>query len=174
MANRRLISKTITDTDAFLEMPLSSQALYFHLCQRADDDGFVGNPKTIIKLIGANTDDLNILFIKKYVLGFESGVVVIKHWLIHNLIRKDRYNETTYIEEKSKLFLDDKRAYTFRQTGNVIPVGTQMTPQDKLSKDKLSKDNIYSKLPTYDTSKNPPLNKNRLDELLEKRKNDIS
>ena len=105
MAERRMFSKTIIDSDAFLDMPLSTQALYFHLSMRADDDGFINNPKKIAKMIGANDDEFKVLFTKKFIIGFENGIIVIKHWKIHNYIRNDRYHETKYKEQKSTLSL---------------------------------------------------------------------
>ena len=112
MAERRMFAKTIIDSDAFLDMPLSTQALYFHLSMRADDEGFVNNPKKIQRMIGASDDDCKLLMAKRFILTFESGVIVIKHWYIHNYIQKDRCKETLYQEEKSTLALDDKKAYT--------------------------------------------------------------
>ena len=112
MADRRMFSKKIIDSDAFLDMPLTTQALYFHLSMRADDDGFVSNAKRIKTMIGASDDDLKLLIAKRFVLTFESGVVVIKHWRIHNYIQNDRYTPTTYVEEKATLSLDVKNAYT--------------------------------------------------------------
>ena len=100
MAQKRMFSLQIVDTDAFLDMPLSSQLLYFHLTMRADDEGFIGNPKKIMRLIGVQDDDMKILLAKRFILSFESGVVVIKHWLIHNTIRMDRFNKTSYGKEK--------------------------------------------------------------------------
>lgn len=99
MAERRMFSKKIIDSDAFLDMPLTTQALYFHLSMRADDDGFVSNPKRIRTMVGASEDDLKLLIAKRFVLTFDSGVVVIKHWRIHNYINPDRYIPTTYVEE---------------------------------------------------------------------------
>ena len=93
----------IIDSDAFLDMPLSTQALYFHLNMRADDDGFVGNPKRIQRLVGASEDDLKLLIAKRFLLVFEDGVIVIKHWRMHNTIRNDRYTRTAYIEELKRL-----------------------------------------------------------------------
>lgn len=107
-----MFSMSIVDTDAFLEMPATSQLLYFHLSMRADDEGFVGNPKKIIKMGGFNDDDLRMLLTKRFILGFESGVVVIKHWLIHNTIRKDRFNPTNYNSEKNLLCIKENNAYT--------------------------------------------------------------
>ena len=103
MAQRRMFSKKITDTDKFLDMPLSTQALYFHLNMDGDDDGFVGNPKTIKKKIGANDNDLDLLVFKQFIIPFENGVIVIKDWRIHNTLRNDRYTPTIYQEEKKAL-----------------------------------------------------------------------
>src|SRR3990167_1792929 len=108
---RRMFSPDIVGSDAFFEMPTSSQALYFHLGMYADDDGFV-NPKKIMRMMSAGDDDLKVLITKRFVLPFESGVIVIKHWLIHNLIRSDLYKETSYKKEKALLGLNDNGAYT--------------------------------------------------------------
>ena len=111
MAERRMFAKTIIDSDAFLDMPMSARLLYYDLAMRADDDGFINSPKKIMRFVGASMDDLNILAIRKFIIPFDNGVVVIKHWRIHNYIRKDRYSETTYSEEKSLLEVDENRAY---------------------------------------------------------------
>ena len=103
MADKRMFSLKIVDSDLFLDMPLSSQCLYFHLSMRADDDGFVNNPKKIIKIIGANEDDLKILIAKGLVIVFEKGIIVITHWKINNFIRKDRYKPTLYENEVQSL-----------------------------------------------------------------------
>lgn len=112
MAERRMFAKTIIDSDAFLDMPLSAQALYFHLSMRADDDGFINNPKKIQRMIGASDDDCKLLLMKRFIIAFESGVVVIKHWKIHNYIQKDRYKPTVYQEEKSLLIEKKNKVYT--------------------------------------------------------------
>ena len=112
MAERRMFAKTIVLSDAFLDMPLSARCLYFTLGMLADDDGFVNSPKSVMRQVGASMDDMNILLTKKFVLSFDSGVIVIKHWRIHNYIQKDRYKETKYLEEKSELCIDDNGAYT--------------------------------------------------------------
>lgn len=112
MAERRMFAKTIVDSDAFLDMPMSAQALYFHLAMRADDDGFVNNPKKIQRMVGASDDDARILLSKRFILLFESGVVVIKHWRIHNYIQSDRYKPTVYSEEKAQLESKNNGAYT--------------------------------------------------------------
>lgn len=112
MANRRLFSRTVARSDAFLDMPLSTQALYFHLGLEADDDGFCSAPKTIARLIGAAQNDYDLLVAKGFLIQFDDGVVVIKHWRINNTIRKDRYHETEYQEHKKALYLKDNQAYT--------------------------------------------------------------
>lgn len=112
MANKRMFTMKIVDSDAFLEMPLSTQCLYFHLNMRADDDGFIGNPKRICKLIGCNDDDLKLLIAKRFVLVFDNGVIVIKHWRMHNTIQKDRYVPTTYSDELKQLGIKDNKSYT--------------------------------------------------------------
>lgn len=106
-----MFAKTIIDSDAFLDMPLSTQSLYFHLSMRADDDGFVNNPKKISRMIGCGEDDLKLLIAKRFLLYFESGVVVIKHWLIHNTIRKDRKIPTNYQDEYQQLDKKDNGSY---------------------------------------------------------------
>lgn len=115
MAQKRMFTMKIVDSDAFLDMPLSSQCLYFHLNMRADDDGFVGNTKRIMRMIGASEDDLKILLAKRFLILFEDNVVVIKHWWLHNTLVKDRYHETTYTDEKAQLFIKENKAYTLNQ-----------------------------------------------------------
>jgi len=141
MANRRMFSLKIVDTDAFLEMPQSSQLLYFHLAMRADDDGFVANPKKVMRMIGSQDDDFKVLLAKRFILTFESGICVIKHWLIHNLIRVDRYSETQWIKEKQMLVIDEKtKKYSIdKEKYPVIPNGNQMQPQVRLGKVRLGK-----------------------------------
>lgn len=131
MAERRMFCKTIIDSDVFLDMPLSSQALYLHLSMRADDDGFVNNPRKIQRMIGASDDDLKILLAKRYILGFESGVIVIKHWRINNYIRNDRYKPTVYIEEKGMLTVKENGSYTeAHKVQEPIPIEAPK-PKDK-------------------------------------------
>ena len=138
-----MFSKQIIDSDAFLDMPASSQLLYFHLVMRADDEGFVGNPKKIMREVGIQGDDFKILIAKRFLITFESGVIVIKHWLIHNTIRMDRFNQTSYQDEKKLLTTKENRAYTELATVG-LPTGNQLVTQVKLSKVKLSKDSIAS------------------------------
>lgn len=112
MAKRRMFTIKIVDSDAFLDMPLSAQALYFHLSMRADDDGFVNNPRKIQRMIGASDDDIRLLIAKKFIIVFESGVIVIKHWKMHNYIQSDRYEPTAYVEEKSHLITNENKSYS--------------------------------------------------------------
>ena len=134
MAKKRMFSQQITESDSFLDMPLSTQALYFHLGMSADDDGFVNNPKRIQRVIGANEDDLKLLIAKNFVLAFDSGVMVIKHWKINNYIQKDRYTPTVYEEEKAQLFEKPNRAYTF-----CIQDVYKLDTQTRLDKTRLDK-----------------------------------
>jgi hypothetical protein len=138
-----MFAKTIIDSDAFLDMPPSTQVLYFHLAMRADDDGFINNPKTIMRMVGAKDDDIKLLIAKRFIIPFESGVVVIKHWRIHNYIQKDRYTETKYIEEKNQLIINEKNGYSLKQirllddeNDNVYILDTQV----RLGKDRLELD----------------------------------
>lgn len=150
MAERRMFAKTIIDSDAFLDMPLSTQSLYFHLSMRADDDGFINNPKKIQRMVGCGDDDLKLLMAKRFILVFDSGVIVIKHWKIHNYIRNDRYKPTLYQEEKAELAEENSKAYTFKteviESENHLGIpdgnrmGYQMDTQVRLGKDRLVKD----------------------------------
>lgn len=145
MAERRMFAKSIVLSDAFLDMPMSARCLYFTLGMLADDDGFVGSPKAIMRQCGSSVDDMNILLAKRYVLGFESGVIVIKHWRMNNYLQNDRHKPTTYLEELSTLEIDEKGAYTEGNgqcIQNVYKVDTQVSI-GKDSKGKNSKDNTY-------------------------------
>ena len=141
MAERRMFAKTIIDSDAFLDMSLSTQALYFHLSMRADDDGFVNNPKKIQRMIGSGDDEMKMLIAKKFIIPFDSGVCVIKHWRIHNYIQKDRYKETVYKEEKSYLLLKDNKSYKYMGTPCIQDVSIPET-QVRIGKDRIGKDRI--------------------------------
>lgn len=122
-----MFTKKITESDAFLEMPLSTQCLYFHLNMYADDDGFVNNPKRVMRVIGSNDDDLKILIAKNFILVFESGVIVIKHWRMHNTLQNDRYHPTDYQEEYAQLGLKDNKSYTWKQNGNILETEHNIT-----------------------------------------------
>lgn len=136
-----MFAKTIIDSDSFLDMPLSTQVLYFHLSMRADDDGFINNPKKIQRMVGCGDDDLKLLIAKNFIIPFESGIVVIKHWKIHNYIRNDRYKETVYKEEKAMLETKENNVYTIGMSSG-IPNGYQMDTQDRIGKDSIGKSSI--------------------------------
>lgn len=151
MGDKRMFSKVITESDAFLDLPLSTQALYFHLAMQADDDGFVSSPSKTIRMVGASKNEYDLLLAKKFILAFEDGIIVIKHWLMHNCIRKDRYKPTVYIKQKETLYLKENNAYTTDFTKGEpvrlslgIPDDNQMEPEgipvvgvDKVSIDKV-------------------------------------
>lgn len=143
MAERRMFSKFIIDSDAFLDMPSSAQALYFHLAMRADDDGFVNCPKKIQRMVSSSDDDLKILLAKRFLIPFESGIVVIKHWRIHNYIQKDRYKPTVYQEELKRLTVKKNGAYT-----ECIQPVSKMDSQVRLGKDSIGKDSINTSAPS--------------------------
>lgn len=148
MAERRMFAKSIIDSDAFIEMPMSARLLYYDLSMRRDDDGFVNSPRKIMRIIGATSDDMNILIARKFVIAFDNGVVVIKHWRIHNYIQNDRYKETNYKEQKALLTYDENKAYRLAENPCIQNVYTLET-QDRLGKDRIGKDKKYK-------GKNPP------------------
>lgn len=146
MAERRMFAKTIIDSDAFLDMPATSQVLYFHLAMRADDDGFVNSPRRVMRLVGCGEDDLRVLIAKRFLIPFDSGIVVIKHWRIHNYLRNDRYKETTYTDEKAMLTVKENGAYSLMDTNGIpvgIPDGIPVVDagKDSIGKYSLGKDN---------------------------------
>lgn len=142
MANRRMFSLDIVDTDAFLDMPSSAQNLYFHIGMRCDDDGFCANPQRIIKILGASKDDLNILLLKKFLLPCNNGVVVMKHWWMHNTKRKDTYKRSNYLDDNPELKINGNKAYTYSEDGvRYLSVNGALT-QDNISKVNISKNNI--------------------------------
>lgn len=144
MAERRMFAKTIIDSDAFLDMPLSTQCLYMHLSMRADDDGFINNPKKIQRMIGASDDDLKVLIAKNFIIPFESGIVVIKHWRIHNYIRGDRKHSTVYSEEFSMLDVKENGAYSMptkcQSTDRQLTVNRYT--EDSIGKNRIDKESI--------------------------------
>lgn len=143
MAQRRMFSKKVTDTDTFLDMPLSTQALYFHLNMHADDDGFIDNTKTIQRMIGSSDDDRKLLIAKQFLLPFDNGVVVIKDWRVHNYIRKDTYNKTMYPKELEQLQVNKSGQYerqnlvTYTERPRAVD---ETLTQVRLGKDRLGKD----------------------------------
>ena len=138
MAERRMFTKKITESDAFLDMPSSTQMLYFHFSMNADDDGFVNNPKKIQKMCGASDDDFKLLIVKSFIILFDSGIIVIKHWKMHNYIQADRYRPTDYVEEKSMLGIKSNKAYTL----DVSKMDTECIHNGYIGKDSIGKVSI--------------------------------
>lgn len=141
MAERRMFAKTIVESDAFLDMPTSARLLYYDLGMRADDDGFVNAPKKIMRETGASQDDLSLLIGKKFIIPFEDGVVVIKHWRIHNYIQRDRYKETKYKKDKAQLHLDENNSYTLGE-GKPIPCIQSVSKMDTQDRLEIGKDRL--------------------------------
>lgn len=163
MAERRMFAKSIVMSDAFLDMPLSSRCLYFTLGICADDEGFIGNPKSIMRQCGADQNDLDILMQKRYVLGFPSGVIVIKHWRMNNYLRTDRIRSTTYIEEKDTLTIDKRGAYTeVNKVG--IPHDNQVSTKCQPSDNHMSEIGIPS-IGKYSIDKNNNILSDRSDDV---------
>lgn len=138
MAERRMFTKRITESDSFLDMPSSTQMLYFHFSMNADDDGFVNNPKKIQKMCGASDDDFKLLIVKSFIILFDSGIIVIKHWKMHNYIQADRYRPTDYLEEKSMLGIKSNKAYTL----DVSKMDTECIQNGYIGKVSIDKDSI--------------------------------
>ena len=138
MAERRMFTKRITESDSFLDMPSSTQMLYFHFSMNADDDGFVNNPKKIQKMCGASDDDFKLLIAKSFIILFDSGIIVIKHWKMHNYIQADRYRPTDYVEEKSMLGIKSNKAYTL----DVSKMDTECIQNGYIGKDSIGKVSI--------------------------------
>ena len=133
-----MFTKRITESDAFLDMPSSTQMLYFHFSMNADDDGFVNNPKKIQKMCGASDDDFKLLIAKSFIILFDSGIIVIKHWKMHNYIQADRYRPTDYVEEKSMLGIKSNKAYTL----DVSKMDTECIQNGYIGKDSIGKVSI--------------------------------
>ena len=142
MAERRMFAKTIVLSDAFLDMPMSARCFYFTLGMFADDDGFVNNPKAIMRQCGASIDDMNVLLAKKFVLLFEDGVIVIKHWRINNYLRNDRYVQTKYTDDKALLTLDENSAYTMESGVGIPSVGIPKDGIPSIGKDRIVEDRL--------------------------------
>lgn len=153
MAERRMFAKSIVLSDAFLDMSLSARCLYFTLGMLADDDGFVGNPKSIMRQCGASQDDMVTLLQKRYVLTFESGVIVIKHWRMNNYLQNDRHKSTTYLEELSTLEIDERGAYTEKKNAMYTEcIQNVYTDKNSIDKNSIGKNNIF-RPPTVDEVK---------------------
>lgn len=143
MANRRCFSKDIVCSDDFYDLPISSQALYFHLGMQADDRGYVNNARSIIKIIGSSAGDLEQLINKKFVLVRETNLILIKGWRINNTIQPSRLVETKYTEDLKKLFFDENNSYTENNTDKPCQqIVDNLSTQDNLIKDNINKDNL--------------------------------
>lgn len=156
MAKRRMFNSQIIGSDAFLDMPLTTQALYFHLNMDADDDGFLNSSKRIIRTINANKNDFDLLIAKGFIIVFENGVTVIKHWLIHNTVRKDRKKPTVYVEELKRLKIKGNSSYTLNN-GNDNQMATKWQPDDSVIEVKLSEVNLIEE--KIDKKEKAPLKK---------------
>lgn len=131
MAERRMFSKSVVESDPFMDMPAEAQALYFHLNMAADDDGFCDNPRSIMRACGASNDTMKLLISKKFVLTFEKNdgfVVVVKHWRLNNYIRKDTYHETKYKEFMRELYFDENQSYSMNPGDGHVPCLPQSSP----------------------------------------------
>ena len=176
MAERRMFNKQITRSDAFLDMPRSTRLLYYDLNLDADDDGFVDKYKSIMRLTGASEDDLKLLIAKSFILPFENGVIVIKHWRMNNLIRSDRYKPTVYQEEKSQLLLKDNGSYT-KKTTIGIPNDNQSETQYSIGENSLDKESKVEEGEQVATPSSKRFSKPSLEEVkeyCEQRKNGIN
>lgn len=152
MAQKRMFSLAVIDTDRFMDMPVSTQALYFHLGMHGDDDGFVASPKTIARSAGCNDDDLRLLIQKQYIIPFESGVIVISDWCINNTLRNDRYKPTVYQAEKSLLTTSPAGGYVKRSdvgipSGNQtetngIPMVSSLEPQHNIAEHRITEHRV--------------------------------
>ena len=149
MANKRMYSKDVTDSDAFIEMSSAAQALYFHLNQGADDDGFNNQVQLAIMKAHASTDDLKILMAKNFVIRFECGVIVIKHWRLHNTLRKDRYTPTNYQEELNLLGIKDNGVYTLgcQPVAERLPSGCPSIDKDSVVESSVVEESIEEAAP---------------------------
>lgn len=143
MAERRMFAKTIIDSDIFLDMPLSAQCLYFHLAMRADDDGFLNNVNRIMRTVGVNKDDYNILLVRNFVIQFDDGICVIKHWRIHNYIQNDRYHETNHTDKKELLSIANDKAYTLDKTNKKLK-GNKIVERNLIENNKCIQDGYIS------------------------------
>ena len=157
MAERRMFTKKITDSDAFIELSSSAQALYFHLNQGADDDGFNNQIQNAMFKSHSTIDDLKVLMLKNFIIRFDSGVIVIKHWRMHNTLRKDRYTPTNFQEELKCLGIKDNGSYTLCDDG--CHLVAKRLPQDSIGKIRIDKDNISTA--SNDAKAIVPINENQ-------------
>ena len=185
MAEKRMFSRVITESDAFLDLPLSTQALYFHLCMYADDDGFLSGYRKIMRMVGASQNEYDLLVAKRFVLQFDDGIVLIKHWLMHNYLRKDRYNPSVYTTEKSMVFIKSNKSYTLDSEKGVpalechgtqvgTPVGIPVVDVDKSSIEESSIDKSSEEDTPKKTSRFTPPTVEQVADYCKERSNDIN
>lgn len=139
-----MFSLQVVDTDRFMEMPVSAQALYFHLGMHGDDDGFVSSPRKIARAAGCNEDDIRLLVAKQFIIPFNSGVVVITDWKVNNTLKNDRYQETIYQSEKAMLQSEKSGKYILgtNMDPECFQVGTNMEPQHNITEHNIDKHRI--------------------------------
>ena len=176
MANKRMFSKDITDSDAFIEMSSAAQALYFHLNQGADDDGFNNQVQMAILKSHASTDDLKILMAKNFVIRFECGVIVIKHWRLHNTLRKDRYTPTHYQEELKLLGIKDNGAYTLgcQTVAERLPSGCHSIDKNSVVESSVVEESIEEAEPPTRAKRFVPPTVDQVREYCEERCNSVN
>ena len=150
MAERRMFAKTIIASDAFLDMPLSARCLYFALGMYADDEGFVNSPKSLARLIGASTDDMNILLVRRFLIAFPSGVCLIKHWRINNYLRSDRFQPTKYTEERNQIMIEENGAYALISERYTNGIPNDGIPREELAPPSVAVSNSRFVRPTID------------------------
>ncbi|MCM1368253.1 MAG: hypothetical protein NC184_05555 [Roseburia sp.] len=179
MAERRMFAKTIIASDAFLDMPLSARCLYFALGMYADDEGFVNSPKSLARLIGASTDDMNILLVRRFIIAFPSGVCLIKHWRINNYLRSDRFQPTKYTEERNQVMIEENGAYVLiaeRYTNGIPNDGIPRLGENREDKVSLEKERIEEIAPPSVAVSNSRFAKPTIDEITaycSERKNNV-
>lgn len=159
MAERRMFSKTVIESDSFLDLPATTQLLYFHFGIRADDDGFISQPKSIMRMCGCKDDDMKLLIAKDFIIPFDSGVVVVRHWHMHNYIRKDRYKETACLNEKTQLKITQKGEYFLGDSSIGQPLVNHRLPQDRIGKDRLGKVSVDKSICGKKKKQKPPRHK---------------
>lgn len=163
-----MFAKTIVDSDSFLDMPLSTQAVYFHLSMRADDEGFINNPKKILRMVGASEDEIKLLIAKRFILDMDDGIVVVKHWRVHNYIQKDRFKPTVHTEKREKIGIRDNNVYTLdTECIHVVRVGKDSIGKDSKAKARVFKKPTIEEVSTYIREKDLNVDANEFFEYFE-------
>lgn len=168
MAQKRMFSLAVVDTDRFMDMPTSTQALYFHLGMHGDDDGFVSSPRKIARSVGCCDDDVRILAAKGFIIPFDSGVVVLTDWKVNNTLKSDRYKPTIYLEERSLLTTGSNGKYEISSILEPTCFQNSSTSEPQYSIEESSKYNVVSK------AGNPPVSSNKICDSAVQLLNDLS